>query len=105
MTYRFLAAAQVDVFDAIDWYDARVAGLGQQFAEQVRAFVSRVLRHPRLHARVTRGVAGREFREGMLKVFPYRVVYEVTATEIVIYCVTHARAKSQPWRRRLPPNH
>ncbi len=102
MKYRFLILAQIDVFDAVDWYDARRAGLGDQFADELDAFIARVLRLPRMFARVKRGVPGREFREGKLNVFPFRVVYEVTANEIVIFSVTHARAKRSPWRRRLP---
>ncbi|MBL8866041.1 MAG: type II toxin-antitoxin system RelE/ParE family toxin [Planctomycetia bacterium] len=102
MKYRFLLLAQIDVIDAIEWYDSRRAGLGDQFADEMDGFITRILRLPRMFARVKRGVQCREFREGMLNVFPFRVVYEVTANEIVIYSVTHARSIRQPWRRRLP---
>jgi plasmid stabilization system protein ParE len=104
MIYRFLILAQIDALDAIEWYDSQRAGLGDQFADEMDAFIARIIRLPRMFARVKRGIPGREFREGMLNVFPFRVVYEVTANEIVIFSITHARAKRQPWRRRLPPN-
>jgi len=35
MTYRFLADARAEFHDAVDWYEARRAGLGDEFSDEV----------------------------------------------------------------------
>jgi len=34
MTYRFLADARAEFHDAVDWYEARRAGLGDEFSDR-----------------------------------------------------------------------
>jgi plasmid stabilization system protein ParE len=98
---RLLGAAQADATDAEDWYEQQANGLGSRFRAAVDDFVADLSRLPRRHARVPRGPAGREIRRGLLAVFPLVVVYDVSATEVVILAITHARAARQPWRGRL----
>lgn len=101
MNYRFLALARWDLFDAADWYDAHVAGLGDQFTDQVEIKIRELARMPRLYPRVYPAVRGREIRNALVKRFPYLVIYEVLANEVVIIAVVHARRHRRVWRRRL----
>ena len=48
MTYRFLPEARWDLFDAADWYNAQVAGLGDTFGDKVEERVREIAAHPRL---------------------------------------------------------
>lgn len=105
MNYRFLPLARWDLFDAADWYDGQLAGLGQEFSDEVRARVLALAGQPRLFGRVQPPVRGREVREAPVHRFPYLVIYEVTAIEVVIVAVVHARRSQRVWRRRLSPRH
>ena len=101
MTPRITAGASADLVALAVFFDARQQGLGARFNADFDALVRRLLVRPRLYAPVYRPPRGRDIRESMTSKFPVRVVYEVTAAEIVIWSVTHARARRQPWRRRI----
>jgi plasmid stabilization system protein ParE len=101
MNYRFFALARWDLYDAADWYDARVPGLGDEFTNEVEAKVQDIVRMPRLYPRVEPRKRGREIRQALVRRFPYLVIYEVTATEVVIFAVVYARSSNRKWRRRI----
>ncbi len=103
MNCRFLIAAILDVQDYALQYNLRQAGLGDRFADRVEEFAIALTVNPRLYRRVSRPPAGREIREGYLGRFPFLVHYEVTAAEVVILSVVHARSRHRPWRGRLGP--
>jgi hypothetical protein len=99
--FRFVPLARTDYFDLLDFYDARQAGLGDQFATDVERFVARIRRLPQLYQSVVRPPAGREVRIGVTRRFEAVIVYEVTATHVVVLSVSHKRNRRQPWRGRL----
>ena len=103
MNYRFLAEARWDLFDAADWYDAQLAGLGQEFSDEVQAKVRDIAGQPRLYGQVSPPVRGRDVRRAPVRRFPYTVVYEVTAGEVIIVAVVHVRRSRRAWRPRLSP--
>ena len=102
MNFRFAPGARFDLFDLVDWNDAQTAGAGTRLATEFDNTLRRVLAGPRGYGRVNRAPRGREIRVAPVRRFLVRMTYEVTATEVVILSVTHARSVRQPWRRRLP---
>lgn len=100
MTYRFLAPARVEFDAAVDWYDARRAGLGDDFADEVYAVVQRIVANPLAYSRVSRVPRGREIRTLKVNRFDYLVVYEVLPSEVVILSIRHAKSRGRAWRRR-----
>ena len=77
---------------AAQWYEDRVAGLGERFlAEAVDALVE-IENHPRRFAR-TKYRTAREVRRRMLPHFPYSMIYEVTAKACIIIAVAHVARK------------
>jgi plasmid stabilization system protein ParE len=98
---RLLGAALAEAIEAADWYDQQTPGLGVRFPAALDTLVAILTTHPRVYGRVRRAPAGREVREAMIPGFLYTAVYEVTATELVILSVTHARSRRRPWRGRL----
>jgi plasmid stabilization system protein ParE len=99
---RLLGAAQAEVIDAADAYDQRSPGVGARFFTAIDDLIARLTVHPRMYGRVARAPHGHDVREARVPGFLYVVVYEVTATEVLILSVTHARSRQNPWRRRLP---
>jgi plasmid stabilization system protein ParE len=103
MNYRFLPEARWDLFDAADRYEAQLAGLGQEFSDEVEAKVQVIAGRPRQYGQVNPPVRGREVRQALVRRFPYTVVYEVTASEVIIVAVVHVRRSRRAWRPRLSP--
>ncbi|HJZ94413.1 MAG TPA: hypothetical protein VKE40_26350 [Gemmataceae bacterium] len=101
MTSRSLPEAQWDIIEESECYDNVRAGLGDDFVAETREAISRAVARPRLYAQVDPPVRAREVRQTLVRRFPFKVIYEVTATEVIIVAVTHVRRRDRRWRRRL----
>ena len=86
--------------EAAAWYEARQAGLGSEFVEEVIR-VWRVLgENPLLNCRrhPTKNIRWRYPER-----FPYRVIYEVLEAErkVIVAAVLHAARHDRHWQRRV----
>lgn len=103
MNPRLLPEAADDVADIVDWLDQQPLRLGTRFRAALNTLVNQLCQQPRLYGRVSRVPRGREVRVAPMRRFNYVVHYEVTATEVVILSVVHARRRAAEWRSRLGP--
>ena len=101
MRHRFLPQALQDLLDLAQWYESQSPGSGDRVNDAVEARAAVVASQPRTHGRVACAPRGREVRVAVVRPFLVLLTYEVTATEVLILSVTHARSVRQPWRRRL----
>jgi hypothetical protein len=72
-----------------------------EFLAKLIEFRDRIGSFPQLYERVHPSPKGRDVRWGTLSLFPYEVVYEVRAEEVVLLSITHGHRLNNPWRRRL----
>jgi plasmid stabilization system protein ParE len=89
--------AEQDLADAYDWYEARRAGLGEEFLSCVDACIQGICRMPEIYA-----VVHDNYRRALVRRFPYAVFYEYADETVTVYCVFHAAQDPQKWRQRLP---
>lgn len=61
-----------DIADAVEWYDSRQPGLGNQFLDDWENTISYISSHPLAFEKKIKS-----FRQASLKVFPYLVIYEI----------------------------
>lgn len=102
MSLRILRAAQKVVEQAADWYEEKRPGLGEDFLQELEAVYVNIEAHPHRPLRVNlRGLEEREFHREILRRFPYKVIYEVTGTEVVVLAVAHGRRKPNYWANRV----
>ncbi len=86
--------------EAAAWYEARQAGLGGEFVEEViqvwRALADNPLLNCRRHP--TKNIRWRYPER-----FPYRVIYEVQEAErrVVVAAVLHAARHDRHWQQRV----
>lgn len=89
-------------FDAdIDWYEARGAGLGDRFEVAVDEVAYTVLEWPESGAVWPGWDSIPVVRSRRGAGFPYRLVYLVQATELVVIALAHQKRKPGYWRDRL----
>lgn len=75
-----------DVSNGYLWYEERQKGLGNRFVSEVYDFLDYIEKNP-LHYQIKRN----SYREGVLKVFPFVIIYEVVKNTIIVYAVFPTR--------------
>jgi toxin ParE1/3/4 len=95
--------ARWDTMDAADEYESQVRGLGRQFFAAVDDAVRKIAAQPRAYSPAPGVPRGRDVRFRRVNRFSYLIYYEVTAAEVVVLAVVHARRSQRVWRRRLTP--
>ena len=88
------ATAEFD--EAFDWYDARRAGLGPEFAAEVQRVFDRVSANPLMHAAVFADI-----RKGVVRRFPFCVFYRPHADRVEIIAVFHNSRDPSVWQSRV----
>ena len=91
----FRPEARAEVREAREWYEAQSPGLGLEFARAVEAVVATISRTPAFYPAVEGAT-----RRALLRRFPYQIIYEATAEEIVVIACFHHRRDPQVWRMR-----
>jgi toxin ParE1/3/4 len=93
---RLLPEARAEYDDAIDWYEARQPGLGQQFVVRIGEVFRRIAANPRVHAKVYH-----EARKAVVKQFPFVVIYQEDAGEVIVISVFHTSRDPSEWQSRV----
>lgn len=91
----FLRAARADAFEAREWYEGQVAGLGNEFVSALESTLTRVAASPRHFAEVRPGI-----RKANLPRFPYAVFFESKPDQILIVAIFHAKRDPLVWQSR-----
>jgi plasmid stabilization system protein ParE len=96
MTFNILfkEPAREDIAETFEWYNARKEGLGDRFLAELNQIIKQIEVNPHLFQ-----VRRKNIRLGLLKRFPYLIVYEIEECRIVIYKIIHARRHP---KRRMP---
>ena len=93
--FRFHPAAEAELAEAAEWYEAQREGLGLDFLASVRHRIFLVLENPQ-RWRLFQGT-----RRVLLSRFPYAIVYrEVASDAIEIVAVAHFKRRPKYWVRR-----
>lgn len=71
---------------AYQWYEGRLEGLGERFAEAVEERLNQIARSPLLHPKKKNN-----FRAAKAQTFPYLIIYKVYNKKkvILIYAIYH----------------
>ena len=90
-----LAVAEID--HEVDYYESRSVGLGAELEEEIDAVLETILQFPRA-APQWRNRPDR--RVAALDRFPFTLVYQIKADEIVILALAHTSRRPGYWARR-----
>lgn len=96
MKIQFLAAAQSEFEETIDYYNEQRSGLGFEFADQVEEALIRIRHYPRAWSPLSPRV-----RRCNLHRFPYGVIYELRGDVLIIVAIQHHHQKPGSWKTRI----
>lgn len=96
MRVRFLEVAEIELDQAISWYESQAPGLGGAFLIEVLSAVERVSSYPDAWHPLEEGL-----RRCRLNRFPYGLIYAVENSDILVLAVAHLHRKPGYWRDRL----
>lgn len=94
--FEFHPEAEQELLAATRWYDQVRPELGDRFESEVERAIRRILKHPRLFRSLTRRT-----RRGLLRTFPYGIIFAPLAERVVIIAVMHLSREPGYWKRRL----
>jgi plasmid stabilization system protein ParE len=95
MTYSFHPEAEAEFLGAVEFYEARRAGLGQDFAIEVYSAIQRIVSFPTAWP-----VLGGDVRRCLTNRFPYGVLYTLEPNGVFILAVMHLHRASGYWGDR-----
>lgn len=96
MQARFLRPAELEVDDAVAYFDEQRQDLGDRFEQDLLESLAFIKEYPLAGKALTSQV--RKFR---LRRFRFNLIYVVHDREIVIVAVAHQRRRPGYWRNRV----
>lgn len=94
----FHEAADVEVTEAVMYYDGKAVGLGDRFLAEVKAATRYIEKYPEIAPVIDLDVRGK-----VLVRFPYTLMYVVEPDALYIVAVAHQSKRPGYWLDRLPP--
>lgn len=96
MNIRFLDAAELELDEAIDYYNAEVAGLGDSFLLEVLSAIDRIRNYP-----LAWQALSKHTRRCQLRRYPYGLIYQIDDEGILIVAVAHLHRQPSYWKTRI----
>ena len=96
MRVRFIEPAKQELEEAIAWYNQQQTGLGEQLRDEIKKCINLILKYPEMNPFISKSV-----RRGLVKRFPYGVLYSVRPSEIVVIAVMHLHRRPDYWIDRI----
>ena len=89
--------AELDIIDAVAWYEEQRAGLGGEFLIELDAVMQRVAQTPLQFPQIKHGV-----RRALLNRFPYSVYFLASDEMVDVIAVVHQHRDPRIWEQRNP---
>lgn len=96
MKVEILACAEVELAEAVDYYNKECPGLGYEFAAEVKASFERITAFPEAWPAFSP-----RSRRCIVNRFPYGVLYQICSDYILVLAVMHLQRDPKRWEDRL----
>jgi plasmid stabilization system protein ParE len=93
---RLLRLAQIELDEAVAYYESQVPDLGEAFLDEFISGTSRIQAFPE-----SWNPFSKDTRRCLLRRFPYGLVYSIEHSEIVIIAVAHLHREPGYWHNRV----
>lgn len=96
LTVELHETAEVELWEAIDWYDEQREDLGKEFARELERVVKVISSTPERFP-----IVFGQARKVVLKRFPYIIIFEVRDQLIIILAIFHTSRQPKQWQKRI----
>jgi plasmid stabilization system protein ParE len=93
---RLISPANLELDEAVRYYDHQLPGLGFRFFQEASAAIERIRLMPEAWTKV-----GVRTRRCILKGFPYALLYVIETEEILITAVAHLHRDVEHYKDRI----
>ena len=95
MNYSFHPEAEIELTEAINYFEEKGFGLGYDFAVEVYAAIERTLIFPKVWP-----IIEEDIRRSLVRRFPYGILYSEEQEGIYIVAVMHLHREPEYWKHR-----
>ncbi len=96
MKIRFVFPADIELDEALTYYEHQLPGLGFRFFQEVDAAIERIRFMPEAWTRV-----GKRTRRCLVKAFPFALLYITEPDEILVTAVAHLHRYPEYYKDRI----
>ena len=96
MKIRFLDIAQVELDDAVEYYNYESSGLGEQFLTEILNTLDRIAQFPKAW-----NISSERTRRCQTRRFPYGVIYQYLGDETLVVAIANLHRKPNYWKDRM----
>ena len=96
MRIRFLEVAQIELDDAIKYYNYELPGLGEAFLTEVLNALDRIGKYPKAWQ-----PSSKRTRRCQTRRFPCGVMYQIRKDEILVVAIANLHRKPDYWKDRI----
>jgi len=96
MRIRFLKTAQIELDEAIDYYNYESPGSGKIFLAEVLSALDRIGKFPEAWQ-----PCSKRTRRCQTRRFPYGVIYQIRKDEILVTAIANLHRKPEYWKDRI----
>ena len=96
MKITFLEIAQIELDDAIAYYNCEIPGLGDVFLMEVLNALDRIVHFPEAWRHCSRRAMRCQTRR-----FPYGIIYQIREQEILVVAIANLHRKPEYWKDRV----
>lgn len=81
--------AQIEIDEAIFYYEEKQFGLGSLFSEHVDLYLEEIQKNPNHYQ-----VKQKNYREAFIRKFPYVIIFEIIDLEVIVFSIFHTSQNS-----------
>ena len=96
MRIRFLEIAQIELDDAIEYYNCEVPGFGEAFLTEVLNTLDRIGKYPEAWQ-----PSSKRTRRCQTRRFPYGIMYQIRKNEILVVAIANLHRRPDYWKDRI----
>jgi plasmid stabilization system protein ParE len=87
--------AEVELWEAVDWYDEQKADLGKEFARELQSTIQAIQIAPQQFPKILDTK-----QKAVLQRFPYVIIFETVNTTIYLLAIFHTKRDPAEWKER-----